>query len=196
MRQRLGSAIFPLSLLLALSLLTFWLRYATELPAERHDGKHRHDPDYIVTDGTLRKLDETGKLAFTLRAEEIRHYPDDDSTDLSQPIATYLHPSKPPLTMRAVRGHVNRDGKQVDLYENVHIQRDAYAKNAALAANTEQLTILPDDEIAFTKSPVTITHGKSWAKGVGLTVDNRAQTYVLESRAVAEIESKHAKKKP
>ena len=66
MRQRLGSAIFPLSLLLALSLLTFWLRFATELPPERHDGKHRHDPDYIVGDATLRKLDETGNLTFTL----------------------------------------------------------------------------------------------------------------------------------
>ena len=196
MRQRLGSAIFPLSLLLALSLLTFWLRFATELPPERHDGKNRHDPDYIVTDATLRKLDQTGNLKFTLRAEEIRHYPDDDSTDLHEPTAIYLHPTKPPLNMRATRGHVNRDGKQVDLYENVHIQRAAYEKTAAMTGSTDQLTILPDDEIAFTKSPVSITQGRSWAKGVGLKVDNRAQTYVLESQVVAEIESKHTKKKP
>ena len=65
-----------------LGLLTLWLRYATEFPEQRHDGNLRHDPDYIVSDATLRKLDATGKLTFTLKAEEIRHYPDDDSTDL------------------------------------------------------------------------------------------------------------------
>ena len=190
-----GSAFFPLSLLLILALLTLWLRYATDLPQERRDGKNRHDPDYIVTDAKLRKLDETGQLSFTLNADEIRHYPDDDATELTRPLAVYLHPVKPPLTMSALRGHVNRDGKQVDLYENVRITRDAYAKTAAMTATTDQLIILPDDEIAFTKRPVLITQGNSWAKGVGMRVDNRAQTYVLESQAVAEIESNHAKKK-
>ena len=96
--------------------------------------------------------------------------------------------------MRAARGHVNSDGKQVDLYDNVRVEREAYAKTAAMTGKTEQLTVLPDDEIAFTKSPALLTQGNSWATGVGLRVDNKAQTYVLESQAVAEIESKHAKK--
>ena len=29
------------------------------LPSPQRDGKHRHDPDYIVYDGTLRKIDAT-----------------------------------------------------------------------------------------------------------------------------------------
>ena len=57
--QNLSSALFPLLLLLALIGLTYWLRLATELPSPQRDGKHRHDPDYIVYDGTLRKIDAT-----------------------------------------------------------------------------------------------------------------------------------------
>jgi len=53
---------------------------------------------------------------------------------------------------------------------------------------------LPDDDKAFTKSPVLITQGNSWVKGVGMQVDSRAQTYLLESQATAFLESKHAKK--
>ena len=49
-----GSALFPLSLLAALAVLSFWLRYATELPEERHDGKNRHDPDFVIHDSVLR----------------------------------------------------------------------------------------------------------------------------------------------
>ncbi len=190
-----GSALFPLSLLLILSALTFWLRYATELPELRHDGKNRHDPDYIITDSTLRKLDQTGQLTYTLKATDIRHYPDDDSTDLLKANLVYLYPKRPTVTMSAERGHLNKGGEQVDLYGDVRINRAASGKYEAMNAFMAELTVLPDDEKAFTKSPVLITQGKSWVKGVGMQVDNRAQTYVLESQAFAVLESKQSKKK-
>jgi lipopolysaccharide export system protein LptC len=190
-----GSALFPLSLLLALAGLTFWLRYATELPSARHDGKNRHDPDYIVTDGLLRKLDQTGRLQYTLNATDIRHYPDDDTTDLLKPHLVYLYPTRPTVTMLADRGHANAGGQQLDLYGDVQVIRAASAKDEAMNGFTPQLTIFPDDEKAFTKSPVLITQGKSWVKGIGMQVDTRAQTYVLESQVSAVLESKSAKKK-
>ncbi len=190
-----GSALFPLSLLLALTALTFWLRYASELPEQRHDGKNRHDPDYIVSDAVLRKLDPTGQLRYTLRASDIRHYPDDDTTDMLKPNLVYLYVKKPTVTMSADQARASKDGERVDLSGNVHINRAASEKDAALDAYMPDLTVLPDDEKAFTKSPVLITQGKSWAKGVGMQVDNLAQTYILESKAFAVLESKQAKKK-
>jgi len=192
--KRWGSALFPLSLLLVLTALTFWLRYATELPQQKHDGKLRHDPDYIVTDAILRKIDLTGRLQYTLSATDIRHYPDDESTDMLKPNLVHFQAKKPPVTMSAERGHISKDGEKVDLYENVRIRRSASAQYEELTAYTPELTILPDVEKAFTKSPVLITQGKSWMKGVGMQVDNLAQTYLLESQVVAVLESKHAKK--
>jgi len=192
--KRWGSALFPLSLLVVLTGLTFWLRYATELPQQKHDGKLRHDPDYIVTDAILRKIDLTGRLQYTLSATDIRHYPDDESTDMLKPNLVHFQAKKPPVTMSSERGHISKDGEKVDLYENVRIRRSASAKYEELTAYTPELTILPDVEKAFTKSPVLITQGKSWMKGVGMQVDNLAQTYLLESQVVAVLESKHAKK--
>lgn len=189
-----GSAIFPLSILMALAALTFWLRYVTEFPDLRRDGKTRHDPDFIATDAVLRKLDPNGQLKYTLKAAEIRHYPDDDSTDLIKPNFVNLTPGKPPLTMSADRGHATQDKEQVDLEGNVRIYRPPNEKYEELTASMPQLTVFPDDEKAFTRSPVYITQGRSWLKGVGMQVDNRNQTYVLESHAVAELQSKHAGK--
>ncbi len=189
-----GSALFPLTILFALAGLTFWLRVATQLPEIRNDGKHRHDPDYIVSNAHLRKIDETGKLKYTLKATTIRHYPDDETTDLTQPDLVFLNPKKSTLTMTSERAHLSKDGEQVDLYGNVRIVRAATAKDPAMIATTPELTVFPDEDKAFTKSPVLITQGKSWIKGVGLQMDNRAQTYVLESNASAVLESKHAKK--
>jgi lipopolysaccharide export system protein LptC len=190
-----GSALFPLGVLLTLAALTFWLRYATELPEPSRDGKHRHDPDYIVTDATVRKLDVAGKLKYTLKAISILHFPDDDSTDIEQPNLVYLNPPKPPVTVTAQRGRASRDGAQVDLYDDVRIHRAPTAKDEAMDVTMAQLTVLPDDEKAYTKSPVLITKGASRVTGIGMTADNRAQTYVLESQARAVLESKFAKKK-
>lgn len=193
--KRLGSAIFPLSILLVLAALTFWLSHAVQLPETGRNGKNRHDPDYIINDSQLRKLDKTGRLQYTLKAVEIRHYPDDDTTDMIKPDLVHLHPQKAPVTMVAERGHLSRDGKQADLYDNVQVRRAASGTQEEMLAVTDRLTILPDDEKAFTKSPVLITQGKSWLKGVGLQIDNSKQTYVLESRAVGQFESQHAKKR-
>ena len=193
-----GSAIFPLSILFVLSLLTFWLRYASEFDEPRRDGKHRHDPDYIVSDAQLKKIDPTGSLKYTLTAKEIRHFPDDDSTDLTTPSVISLTPEKPPVTMNADKGHVSKGGDQVDLYGNVRIQRAASPKELELNAYMPELTVLPDAEKAFTEKPVRITRGNaSWVTGTGMKVDYQARTYVLESQVRGVIESQRApKKKP
>jgi lipopolysaccharide export system protein LptC len=192
-----GSALFPLSLLLVLTLLTFWLRYATELDEPIRDGRHRHDPDYILSDMVLRKLDQDGDLKYTLRAVEVRHYPDDDTTDLVRPefVRQNREDDEPPVTISGDRGHITSDNERVDLQDNVRIYRPPIGKYEELTAVMDELTIFPDDETAFTKSPVLITQGQSWVKGVGMWVNNREQTYLIESRAVGFMESKYARKK-
>ncbi|MDR2614656.1 MAG: LPS export ABC transporter periplasmic protein LptC [Candidatus Accumulibacter sp.] len=192
-----GNALFPLSLLLVLTLLTFWLRYATELDEPNRDGKYRHDPDYVGSDIVLRKLDRNGQLKYTLRALEARHYPDDDTTDLSRPDLIHRNEEdgKPPVRITAARGHLSHDNERVDLYDNVRIYRPPSGKYDELIAIMNALTVFPNDETAFTRSPVSITQGKSWVKGVGMRVNNRTQTYVIESRAVGSLESKHKGKK-
>ncbi len=192
--KHFSSAIFPLSIMLVLAALTFWLRHAIELPEGGRDGRHRHDPDYIVSDATLRKLDPTGRLQYTLKSSDIRHFPDDDTTDIAQPHLVYLHPKKAPVTMTAERGHLSSDGRQADLYGNVTVRRAAFGKREELVAVTDTLTVLPDDEQAFTRSPVHITQGRSWLKGVGLRIDNVQQTFILESQATGEFESPKARK--
>lgn len=193
-----GSALFPLTLLLTLAALTFWLRYASELPDARRDGKYRHDPDYIINNATLRKLDNTGQLTYTLKSPEIRHYPDDDSTELRLPILIHQSPKRPTITMSADDGHMSSKGEQVDLPGNVRIHRAATGKDAEMVVTAPQLSILPDEEKAYTRHPVLMTQGNSWIKGVGFRMDNRARTYLLEAQARASLESKQQarKKKP
>ena len=76
------------------------------------------------------------------------------------------------------------------------MHRAASDKNPSLLVETPTLTVLTSEEKAFTESPVLITQGDSWVRGIGMQVDNKLQTYLLESRVTGQIESHLAKKKP
>jgi len=95
-----------------------------------------------------------------------------------------------------VHGHANSGGQQVDLWDRVELRRSASASDAELIARMNELTVLTDEERAFTKSMVLITQGKSWVQGVGLQVDHKLQTHLLESQVTGEIESHFAREKP
>ena len=54
-----------------------------------------------------------------------------------------------------------------------------------------------DDWVPIRMRATTLNHHDLWSlKGVGLRVDTRERTYVLESQASAVLQSKQAKKKP
>ncbi|MDQ5941384.1 MAG: lipopolysaccharide export system protein LptC, partial [Pseudomonadota bacterium] len=80
--------------------------------------------------------------------------------------------------------------------DDVQIKRDATPTRAALFGYMADLTIHTEEENASTKTPVLFTQGKSWLKGVGMHIDNKTQTYVLESQAVGQFESRTPKAKP
>lgn len=191
-----STAAFPISVLTVLAGLSFWLMQATALPDEQRDGKNRHDPDYVITQLEIRKLTKDGELQYILTGDEARHYPDDDSTDVARPHLTYLHPSKPKMFLSAQQAQISADGETVQLDGDVRIRRDPTATRPALFGYMPDLTVKTEEETAHTASPVRFTQGASWLKGVGMHLDNKTQTYVLQSQATGQFESRKAKKKP
>ena len=194
-----SNALFPLTLLLTLTGLTIWLRYVTEQPEVRSDGKHRHDPDYIVHDATLRKIGQSGRLEYTLKADTVLHYPDDDSLEFFKPNLIYTGDRNtgkpgPAVTVTADTGRVSENNERLDLDGNVQIHRAASGKRLAMVGTTSTLTVFPNEEKAFTKAPVLVTEGGSWAKGVGMQMNLRDEKYTIESQARAMLESRRARK--
>ncbi len=189
------TAILPLTILVALAALSFWLRYASELPTERHDGKTRHDPDYIISGAAVRKLDANGGLQYTLLARELRHYPDNDTTEFIEPRLQQFHPNRPTVTVRAGRGQSNARGQRIDLTDTVEVRRAATRSHGELIVETPDLTVFPDEGRAFTKSRILIRQDQSSIAGVGMQLDNRAQTYLLEAQVSGRIESHLSRKK-
>jgi lipopolysaccharide export system protein LptC len=184
--NRLLRQSLPILILIAFAGLTIWLERVTRVDDVPSTGKLRHDPDVIVDNFTLRRFDETGVVQHTLTATQMRHYPDDDSTELDAPTLLYLGKLSP-THITSDRATLTKDGKEAILRDNVRVLREAGAGNAEMTLTTTVLYVYPEDEIAQTDQPVRITQGKSVATGVGLHADRVKQEYTLQSRVKATI---------
>jgi len=177
-RANPAATLFPLLLVGLLAGMSFWLEMASRAPATTNDGKSRHDPDYIVKQFEVRRFDPQGNLQHTVVAEQMKHYPDDDSTVVTAPRLTY-HRS-PPTLVTAREALISSKGEHVQLIDDVRVTRSGIGNKPDTMLTTARLDAWPDDEIARTNLPVTITQGLTHVQGSGLSVDNKTTIYVLE----------------
>ena len=188
MRLRTQS-LFPVAILTLLAALTFWLERATHVEAPREDGKKRHDPDYMAEKFTVRRFSPGGGLQNTLSAQKMVHYPDDDTTLASEPRVAYLGGPRP-TQLAAKEGLIGPEAKEIVLIGDVRAVRKGLGKDPDLAITTSTLTIYPDDEVARSSAPVTITQGASVVHGVGLEADNKTAIYKLLNQVNGIIDKK------
>jgi len=176
------SQLFPVLLLAMLAGLSFWLQKTVEHDDPKSDSKLRHDPDAFAENFSVRRFDDTGNLKYRLVAPYLVHYPDDDSSELNSPVLVSYRPGSPSVTVTGAHAKVTTRGETIFLWDNVSVTRAAYADRAEMVARMPDLTAQPEAGFAFTSSPVEITQGQSWIKGVGAQIDNNNSTFLLQSQ--------------
>lgn len=172
----------PLVLMAFLGLLTLWLQYAV-LDGPGGDAKPAgHDPDSIVENFTVQRLDDSGKLRYTFSAPKMMHFADDGSGEALYPRFVQIAADGGNFIATANRGTINRQGEEAFLYGNVLFLREATPERPEFRANTEFLHVLSEQGIARTDHTVTISEGRSILTGVGMVVDKNKQQFMLQSQ--------------
>lgn len=180
---------FPLALLTFLALLTLWINRTVQPPVPKLDGSSRHDPDYIMSNFLTTQTDLKGNLRYKLAAIEMRHFPDDDTTELQRPRYTQFAVNKPYTQVEGLRGYVSTDGEEVQLVDNVKVTRQAFAGKGEMTVETEYLNIRPNEELVTTQSPVIIRQApKTVIYATGMIYEKKKQTVTLLHRVRAHYE--------
>jgi lipopolysaccharide export system protein LptC len=169
------SQIFPLLLLAVLATLTFWLDQAVQQSAQSTENE-RDDPDFIVDNVVARRLDANGNVKHTLYASKMSHFPRDDSTHLVSPRFVSNASATAPVTITSRTARVSSRGENVYFEDNVRAIRAAYDNRSELMLETSFLHVLPDESIARTDRPVTITDAHTVATAIGLELNSEART--------------------
>lgn len=143
--------VLPLSVLVLLVALTFWLSRFVQQDESRVDGPKRHDPDLIIDNFAAQKLGEGGDVEYAVNAVRMMHFRDDDSSMLENVVFTAIQPNQPKVTATAPRGQLFKhpDGDdEVMMDGGVRIETEADSRYPPIKLVTPSLTIIPDQNIA------------------------------------------------
>ncbi|MBL8429851.1 MAG: LPS export ABC transporter periplasmic protein LptC [Dechloromonas sp.] len=176
------SQLFPVIVLMILAGLSFWLQSTVDRGETKSDGKFRHDPDATAENFTVRRFGENGQVKYRLTAPYLVHYPDDDTSEVKSPTLISYRPDGATVTVTGDQAKVTAKGETIFLWDNVSVTRAATPGRQEMVARMPDLTAQPEAGLAFTGSPVEITQGQSWVKGVGIHIDNNNSTLVLQSQ--------------
>lgn len=192
MRLPGSSTLFPLLVLAMLAAFTFWLDHTNRGDEGPGNAKLRHDPDFWVDNFTLRRYDLGGSIQHTLNATRMVHFPDDESTEVTEPRVAYFRDQQA-TTMASKSAWLDKEAKHVQLRDDVRVVRTE-TDSPVMHIETSVLDVIPDDEYAQTTAPVTITQGQSVIHGGGgLEVSNKSRTAILRGPVTATIYPEHSK---
>lgn len=186
-KARAWLPLLPLLLLLA---ATYWLNQQVQ-PLPQVQSQQRHDIDYEVDNFSAVTLNLEGKPRFTLTAEKLWHYPDDDTTHLQLPRISSLYSDRPPTLTSAQTGTISSKGDDVYLYDEVRVVRPASGDVGEQSFATDYLHVVPDRDWAETNQAVVYTSQYNTIRAVGMELDNKARTAKLLASVRATHEPIH-----
>jgi lipopolysaccharide export system protein LptC len=109
------------------------------------------------------------------------HYPDDDTTYLEYPVFRHLEGGKPEINITANNGLLTSQGQDAYFTGDVKVVRKAWNNDPELNAFTSFLHVMPDQDLAKTDKPVTLTEPHSIVTAVGLELNSATRVLKLLS---------------
>jgi len=175
-RQR----ILALSLA-AVGTLAWWLQEDGKAPGPGQGDKERR-PDYTVDNFAATQMGERGEPHRRLTAIELRHFADDDSSELQSPTLTLFEESGPPWLVHSQSAWVSGDGNLIRLHGEVHIDREAGAQTRPVHVRTSEVLLKRQENYAQTDRPVRITSESDWTtskKGAEIWLEEKLRAKLL-----------------
>jgi lipopolysaccharide export system protein LptC len=165
------SSLFPLFVVGLLAAASFWLQYVVQNERSPNLGNGRHDPDAIIEKFGMDRFDAYGHLQSTLVGTRLMHFPDNDMAEVLQPHIRFLDPARP-STWTSDRAIASNSTRKVVLLGNVRGERPSTIGEPEQVITTEELTLMPDDELATTDKPITLIRGQARIDAIGAKFDN------------------------
>ncbi|CAM5467279.1 LPS export ABC transporter periplasmic protein LptC [Eoetvoesiella caeni] len=187
MKERIPSFVAIL-LLFVLVASTWWAADYTQR-AVRIEAARRvtHEPDSWADNFIMVRTDPAGVAVNRLEGDHMEHYPDDDSYKITNAKAIGQRTGSP-ITIGTSRTAVmDQHGSRVVMTGDAHLHRLPDEDRAALDVRSQQLTLLPDEDVTFTDLPAVVVNGNSTMNGKGMRYDNKTRTLKVFSASDVKI---------
>jgi len=152
-----------------LAIISGWVFQSIENRPILTKEKLRHDPDYFLKNFTATTMNQKGQPAYQVKATQLKHFPDNDSMELQQPLFSFYENNIKTWTAQANEALVTQDNNKINLKGDVILSQVLSSdKNLPITLTAEQLTIEPKKNIAHTKSKIKLHRGNNTIQSVGM----------------------------
>jgi lipopolysaccharide export system protein LptC len=131
--------------------------------------------DFYVINSRTVQYQPDGKRNYVMTAEKVEHIKASDISLLTRPDLHSYRGSELPWHVTSERGEVGPQGEEVELIDNVKIERTD-AKGRPTIVTTSRMTVLPEKDYAETRQPVRIVAAN------GVTTATGMKAYLNEGR--------------
>ncbi|MGE4123907.1 MAG: LPS export ABC transporter periplasmic protein LptC [Pusillimonas sp.] len=195
MKQRLPT-LTALLLLVALVALSWWAADYTLRSVVLDDPRRlTHEPDAWSEHFVMIRTNAVGEAINRLEGDYMVHYPDDDSYEIDNARAVGQRAGSPVTVATGDKAIMDQGGSRVTLNGNARLHRVPYDDRPALDVTSEQLVLMPDDDIAYTDLPALVVNGKSRINGKGMRYDNVSRTLEVLSASDVKISGEESRKR-
>lgn len=187
MKER-APALVALVLLISLVIGTWWAAdYAQRAIPIDPPRRLTHEPDAWAETFVMVRTDPQGVATNRLEGDYMQHFPDDDSYEITQFRAVGQQPGSPVTVGTSDTAVLDQDGNRITMTGNAHVERQASQGNAPLEVTSEQLIILPDEDIVYTDKPARVVNNNSVMNGTGMRYDNKTRQLQVYSSTDVKI---------
>lgn len=193
MRER-APALVALILLVGLVIGTWWAAdYAQRSIPIDPPRRITHEPDSWAKNFVMLRTDAQGVAINRIEGETMYHYPDDDSYEILRLRAIGQQPGSPITVGTSDTAILDQNGNRITMNGNAHLERQPSGENAALEVSSEQLIILPEQDVVYTDLPARVVNNKSVMNGTGMRYDNRTRQLQVYSSTDVKISGEDAR---
>lgn len=151
------------------ALFSWWLSESTkDIQPTLANPTGAREIDYRVRGFEVTRMTPAGIPAHTLTADTLRHFTDDDTTELDNPHLTVYQDAEPPWEIDAEQAWVSADRSIVLLTGEVVIDRAGGTKTPPTTIFTRNLRVQPQEDYAETDEAVRVESDDDWLDAVGM----------------------------
>lgn len=127
----------------------------------------QHNIDFYSNNSHTIQFNSEGKIHYQFSADLVEHVQQTDISLLTKPRLKLERGSEQPWYISGLRGEVSPGGEEVDLYEEVRVER-IDAKQRPFLLQTTHLTYVFADDFAHTKQAVRIDSAQGVTNATGM----------------------------
>ncbi|MBP6299929.1 MAG: LPS export ABC transporter periplasmic protein LptC [Arenimonas sp.] len=154
-------------------------------PQQNIKSTESNQSDYRLLDFQMTAFNEQGNESFSVAAPLLERDPTGKTLTVKQPVFTFPGKNQEIWHARSDSAWVSEKAREVQLRNNVTITSPVSDLGLQTKFSTNQMTIFPKENRIHSNEWVTISHGTSILKGLGLEADIKQRRVQLLSKVQA-----------